>query len=277
MTTAVLLALFAVGLLVGFASGMVGIGGGVLMVPFLYFFYAHPEWSGVHIPADSQAAVAHATSLFIIVPTAIRGTLKYHEVGLVKWRAALIIAAASMVSAMGGAWLAVRLPADVLRIGFGLLLLASSVQMILFEPKAKQRGSRFVLLGSILTGVLVGLLSALLGVGGGFIAIPMLIYVVGLGLERVAATSLAIIVFASISGVITYMVSGWGSPIMPPGSLGYIHVLAAVPMLIGAAVSVGWGTYANQRLPARWLKRIFATLFAILGIDLVVTNVPWFG
>ena len=277
MTAVVLLALFVVGLAVGFVSGLVGIGGGVLMVPFLYLFYAHPEWSGVQIPESMHSAVAHATSLFIIVPTAIRGTLKYHQVGLVNWRAALVIAGASMISAIGGAWLAVRLPGEVLRIGFGLLLLASSLQMLLFRPEAPRRPSRFVLLGSIVTGVLVGLLSALLGVGGGLIAIPMLIYVVGLGLERVAATSLAIIVFAAISGVATYIVSGWGEPAMPPGSIGYVHILAAIPMLLGAAVSVGWGTRANQRLPVHWLKRIFATLFAVMGIDLIITNLPWLG
>lgn len=277
MAAAVLLVLFGVGLFVGFISGLVGIGGGVLMVPFLYLFYAHPEWSGIEIPVEMQAAVAHATSLFIIVPTAIRGTLQYHKVGLVQWPAALVIAGASMISAVGGAWLAVRMPDDLLRFGFGLLLLASSIQMIAFKAEADREPSRFILSGSVLTGILVGILSAMLGVGGGLVAIPMLIYVVGLKLDRVAATSLAIIVFAAISGVATYIVSGWGDPSMPPGSLGYVHVLAAVPMLIGAGISVAWGARANQKMPTRWLKRIFAGLLAIMGLDLIITNVPWFG
>ena len=67
MTAAALLALIVVGFAVGFLAGLVGIGGGVLIVPFLYFFYAHAAWSGVSIPPALHATVAHATSLFIII------------------------------------------------------------------------------------------------------------------------------------------------------------------------------------------------------------------
>jgi len=117
------------------------------------------------------------------------------------------------------------------------------------------------------------LLSAMLGVGGGLVAIPMLIYVVGLEITQVAATSLAIVTFAATSGMITYVVSGWGTPGLPPGSLGFVHVAAALPMLAGSVISVRWGTIANQRLPARTLRVIFAILFILLGVQLLVENV----
>jgi hypothetical protein len=272
MGATVLLALFGVGLAVGFLSGLVGIGGGVLIVPFLYFFYAHSAWSGAAVPGGLEAAVAHATSLFIIVPTAIRGTIAYHRSKVVAWRVALPVAVASVVAAVVGARTALALPEAVLKLLFGLLLIASGVQLIRKPATGIRRDRRVTVFRSAATGVLVGLLSAMLGVGGGLVAIPMLIYVVGLEITQVAATSLAIVTFAATSGMITYVVSGWGTPGLPPGSLGFVHVAAAVPMLAGSIISVRWGAVANQRLPARTLRLIFAILFILLGVKLLVEN-----
>src|SRR5688500_12475290 len=98
MSPLILLALVLVGLLVGFTSGLVGIGGGVLIVPFLYFFYTNPAWTAASIPTELHTLVAHATSLFVIVPTAIVGIRSYDKAGLVIWRAALPIAALSAIA-----------------------------------------------------------------------------------------------------------------------------------------------------------------------------------
>lgn len=278
MPAILLVALFGVGLAVGFVSGLIGIGGGVLIVPFLYFFYAHPEWGGGAMEPSLAAAVAHATSLSIIVPTAVRGVLRYHRSGLVAWRAALPIAAASVVAAVVGARLALVLPAPVLKLGFGVLLVASAIRMTRSGGGGEfAAAATFSPVRCAIAGLLVGLLSALLGVGGGIIAIPILIHVVGIGYDRVAATSLAVVMFAAASGVTTYVASGWGAPGLPPGSLGYVHVLAAVPMLLGSMISVTLGVHVNQRLPARGLRWIFAILLLVMGIRLIAENVGAVG
>ncbi len=75
--------------LVGVVSGLVGVGGGIIMVPLLYLLFAHPEWSGVILPGQYHAVVAHATSLFVIVPTASMGILASPRSRLVEWRVAL--------------------------------------------------------------------------------------------------------------------------------------------------------------------------------------------
>src|SRR5215211_5537269 len=106
MTVAALVALAVVGVAVGFLAGLVGIGGGVFIVPFLYFFYSHATWSGVELAPALHATVAHATSLFIIVPTAAVGTATYARSQLVVWRAALPVAVFSVASAALGAVLA---------------------------------------------------------------------------------------------------------------------------------------------------------------------------
>ncbi len=274
MTATVLLTLFAVGLAVGLVSGLIGIGGGALIVPFLYFYYAHPRWSGVQVAPGLEAAVAHATSLFVIVPTAIRGTLSYRRAGLVAWRAALPVAAASVVSAVVGARLALVLPEQALKLGFGVLLTLSAVQLLRggAAAEARARGGR-ALWKSLATGFAVGLFSALLGIGGGIIAIPLLMYLVGIELRKVAATSLAIVMFSATAGTLTYALSGpESSALVPEGTLGYVHVAAGLPILAGSILSVRWGAALNQRLPARQLRALFAVVFLLMGLHLIAAN-----
>lgn len=272
MTIAVLLALALVGLAVGFASGLVGIGGGVLIVPFLYFFYAHPSWSHVILAPALHTTVAHATSLFVIIPTAILGTRSYAKAKLIVWRAAIPIALVSIVSAVAGARAALIAPGPVLRIGFGVFLLAIAVQLMLARKETEGRPLRLnapIVLG---TGLVVGFLSGLLGIGGGAVAAPLLIHVIGIRLKQTAATSLAIVGVAAIAGTMTYALSGLHIQGMPPGSFGYVHASAALPILLGSLISVRWGTLVNQRLQTETLRHVFAAFFCVLGIYLIASN-----
>jgi uncharacterized protein len=272
MTIAALLALAVVGCAVGFLAGLVGIGGGVLIVPFLYFFYGHAGWSGVDLPQSLHATVAHATSLFIIVPTAVVGTLTYARAGLVAWRAVLPIAGFSMIAAAAGALVAARVPQETLRLGFGVFLVFTAANLIAPRPQSSGGPLRLSMPLAALTGGLVGILSALLGVGGGLVAIPLLIYVVRLDVEQVAATSLAIVVLAATSGTLTYVLAGLGAENLPMGSIGYVHIAAALPMLPGAMLAARLGAKANQRMDPRHLRWTFAAMFLVLGVRLVINN-----
>lgn len=272
MAPPALVALAGVGLAVGFLSGLVGIGGGVLIVPFLYFFYGNPELAGAEVAPGLEVSVAHATSLFIIVPTAVVGTLTYARAKLVAWRAVVPIALFSIAAAAAGAHLALVLPAEVLKLGFGLFLLVTGVQLIVRKGGTHERPLRLTLPVTAATGVLIGLLSAMLGVGGGVVAIPMLLYVVRLDLQRVAATSLAVVAFAALSGTITYIVNGLGQEGLPPGSLGYVHITAALPILVGSLLAVRFGARANQRVNRRTLRLVFGGLVIVLGARLVLAS-----
>lgn len=274
MTAAALLALIVVGFAVGFLAGLVGIGGGVLIVPFLYFFYAHAAWSGVSIPPSLHATVAHATSLFIIIPTAMAGTATYARNGLVAWRTALPVAVFSMVLAAVAAKLATSMPPEVLKVAFGTFLVLTGIQLLTRRAARVSGPPRSNLVAAGATGALVGIFSALLGVGGGLVAIPMLMYVVRLDIRHIAATSLAIVAFAATAGTVTYMLTGAGTMGLPPGHVGYVHVAAALPMLPGAVLAARWGARLNQRLDARKLRWIFAVMFAALGANLVIRNFP---
>ena len=273
MSAEALLALGAVGLAAGLVAGLVGIGGGVLMVPFLYFVYGHGSWSGVALAPETEAVVAHATSLFVIVPTAVRGSLAYHRAGLVEWRVVLPVGLAAAAAAVGGARLALLLRPEALKLAFGLFLLGSAAKLVWGAGGAGGAGRLrlgWARVGA--TGIAVGLLSALLGVGGGLVAIPLLVHVVGLELRRVAATSLGVVACAAVAGAATYVMAGWGAPGLPPGSLGYVHVAAAFPMLVTSLWAVGLGARINRRLRGRALAWLFGALFAAIGLGLVVDN-----
>jgi uncharacterized membrane protein YfcA len=270
MDPAALAGFIGVGLAVGFTAGLVGIGGGVLMVPFLYFVYdASVTGASWNLPADLHATVAHATSLLVIVPTAALGAWAYNRTGHLSWRTAVPIGLSSVVGGILGARVAILLPADLLKVAFGLFLLATAVQLTRERRGGGDRPLRLSPAVTIPTGLTVGLFSALLGVGGGLVAIPLLLYVVGLSIEKVAATSLAVITFAASAGTLTYIVSGLGDPGLPDGSLGYVHALAGLPLMAGSVLTVQLGARVNRRTNVKTLRMIFAILLFVLGLRLL--------
>jgi hypothetical protein len=259
---------------VGLVSGLVGVGGGIVMVPLLYLLLAHPAWSGIGVPLALQAVVAHATSLFVIVPTALAGIHAYHRAGLVAWRVALPMAATATLAALAGVQVAIRLPPEVLKATFGLFLMASGLNLLRasrWEGKAVQnpRTSAAV---AVLGGLLIGFVTSLLGVGGGIVAIPILIYLVRLEMRKVAATSLGVVVFSGLTAALTYGVTGWHHPDLPPGSLGYIFLPAGLALLPGAISTARLGARLNQRMKDRALKLLFGAVFLLVGLRLFLEN-----
>lgn len=248
--------LFATGAAVGLLSGLTGIGGGVLMVPLLYAYY------GATVSADSVPVVAaHATSLAVIAPTALVGAWRYGRGGVVAWRVAAAMGAGAAATAALFALTAVRVPGDVLRGGFAAFLLAVAWSFV--RPGRAPHdgeGGRAAAgpAGLAVAGGTVGAMSALLGVGGGVVAIPLLQSVARLPLRQIAPTSLAVIAPAAAAGALVYSLTPAAG--MPPWSVGLVHAGAALPLLVGSLVFVGPGTRLHARVPDRALRLGFAAL-----------------
>ena len=261
-------AALAVGLLVGIVSGLTGIGGGVLMVPFLYFLYAR-----LAIPASDATVLAHATSLAVIVPTAARGVLAYRGSHLVNWRSAMTLAAASAVSAALSARVAVRVPSEALRAGFGCFLLLVAADLLLRREKlgTVPLEGRASLVWAALLGLPIGALSALLGVGGGIVATVGMYYILRLRLEAIAPTSLAVIIVTASAGSLSYLFTA--APPLPFGwVVGHVDFGHALPLALGSVFAAPLGVRLNRRLPVDTLRRIFALLLLVIGADLVWRN-----
>ncbi len=262
-------AALAVGLLVGLLSGLTGIGGGVLMVPFLYVLYAR-----LAVPASDATLLAHATSLTVIVPTALRGLVGYRGHGLVRWREALILAAAAAVTAAVCARLAVHVPAQALRTGFGAFLVVVSFDLMRHKarPAAPLEGRASAVLAALI-GVPIGALSAFLGVGGGIVATIGMYYVLRIGFESVPPTSLAVIVVTAAAGSLSYLFTAPVAPLPFGGVVGHVDFGHALPLAAGAVVAAPLGVRLNRRLPVATLRRVFSILLLLIGLDIVWENV----
>ena len=260
----------------GAVSGLLGIGGGVLIVPFLYLLIGGVGWSGVDVLPEHEAALAHATSLALIVPTALSGLVAYRRRGLVVWSAVVPLGMGAALTAVLGARVAIELPSLLLKTLFGAFLVFMAWRLAVgraapetAETPANGRVRWPAALGG---GGAVGFMSALLGVGGGVVAIPILIQWVRMDLERVAAASLGIITFAAVAGTLGYAVAGWGVEGLPAGSAGFVHLPLLAAMLPGALLMAPVGAAWNHQMPTRVLRRVFSFFLLLMGVGLLATN-----
>jgi len=264
-----------VGGAVGVVSGLLGIGGGVLVVPFLYLLMAGTIAGGLTVLPEHQAALAHATSLALIIPTAVSGLISYHRRGAVVWRVVFPLALGAVGAALVGAQVAARLPSISLKLAFGGFLLLMSWRLAsgrdgaggLDAPEARISWGAGVVGGSG-----VGFLSALLGVGGGIVAVPVLVRWAKLDLHRVVPASLGIISMAALAGTVGYAWAGWGVEGLPPGSLGFVHLPILAALAPGAVLFAPLGARWNRALPTEALRRVFALLLFLIGARLVWVN-----
>ena len=261
-------AALAVGALVGLISGLTGIGGGVFMVPFLYLLYEKLGTSHAN-----ATAMAHATSLAVIVPTAIRGLYGYRNRGLIQWRAAMPLAFTGMITAAIVAGFASHVPANTLRLGFGIFLVVVSFDLMLRTSSADdmpdQSAKHFI--GSLVLGVPVGALSALLGVGGGVPATMGMHYLLELPFRVIVPTSLAVIMMTGAAGSISYLFQPL-SGVPFTGVVGHVDIRHGLPLAVGAVIFAGVGVKLNKRIPVLTMRRLFGVLLLGIGTTLIIQN-----
>jgi uncharacterized protein len=219
----------------------------------------------------------------VIVPTSLLGTWRFHRHRLVVWRAAVPIGVAAALAAVLASRVAPMADPRLLRVGFGVLLLASAWRLLRSRgpvpsadaPEALPRELRLSRPVTVGVGGAMGFFSALLGVGGGIVGIPLLLGVVRMDLRRVAATSMAIISVTSLAGAAAYMLSLPAATLRPGWSAGYVDLPVALVMSAGTLLSVALGASLNRRLDPRALAVVFAVLFAVVGTRLLAGNLRW--
>ncbi len=270
MTPEALAASAAFGFFGGGLAGLFGIGGGAVLVPFLYTVLDAPGWSGLEIPEGAVVVVAHATSLAVIVPTSLAALWGYHRSGGVPWSIVARMGGAAAVAAVLASRLAPELPEVVLRGGFTLFLYAVGIRMLVGTRAAEiralqeeRRGLAFLVLG----GIAAGLLSSLLGVGGGLLAIPFLVYGVRIDLTKLAAASMGVVALSATSGAVSYALAD-APPSMPSGAVGLILLPLALALVPGAIIGARLGVRLNRRLGADRLRVLFALLLLVLATRL---------
>ena len=239
------------------------------MVPFLYVVYGR-----LGLDPSDGTTLAHATSLAVIIPTALRGLQRFRGSGLVQWRAALPLALVAGVSAAVTAPFAAQLPGQSLRVAFGAFLVLLSLDLLVLRgatveviPEAKKRH----IVAAALMGLPVGALSAALGIGGGVPAGAGMHYLLKLPFRVIAATSLVVILVTAIAGTASYLFV----PSILSSShwvVGHVDFEHGLPLAIGAVAAAPLGVSYNKRAPVLVLRRIFGVLLLVVGALLLIRN-----
>ena len=246
--------LAALGLTTGFLAGLLGIGGGMLMVPFLTYILGVQQ-----VAPDLAVKMAIATSMATILFTSLSSVRAHHQRGAVRWdlvaRLAPGIVLGGAVASLGvfallkGAWLAIF---------FGLFVGFSAIRMFLDRTPAATRQMPGTA-GQVTAGSVIGFFSGLVGAGGGFISVPFMTWC-NVPIRNAVATSAALGFPIALSNVAGYVIGGQTVAGLPPASLGYIWLPALAVIAACSVLTAPLGARAAHRLPVRQLKRIFASL-----------------
>jgi uncharacterized membrane protein YfcA len=257
MTPVLVVALLVLGACTGLAAGLLGIGGGMLMVPFMSMLLDH-----IGFPHDEVVKVAIATSLTTIVFTSASSVRAHHARGAVRWDIVRALAPGILAGSLLAAHFAHVVPGRALAAFFGLFIGWSAIRMLVGRPPAPDR----TLPGApalAAAGATIGALSALLGAGGAFITVP---YLVRRNVPTIAAvaSSAACGFPIALAGAVGYAWAGRDLA-LPAGTVGYVYLPALAAISVASMTTAPLGARLAHRLPTRTLKRIFAGLLAALA------------
>ena len=247
-----------VGCVAGVLAGLLGVGGGLVIVPMLGFCLAR---EGV-----SPGAIMHmalATSMASIMFTAVSSAWAHHRRGAVEWSVVRRIVPGVLLGTFLGSCVAARLPTGFLKGFFVVFLFYVAVQMLVGgKPKPSCEFPGWA--GMLGVGGLIGGVSSLVGIGGGTLSVPFMVWC-NLAVHRAIGTSGAIGFPIALGGTIGYLYNGWHAPDLPPLALGFVYLPALAGIVCASVLTAPLGARLAHSLPVPRLKRAFAVLLLIMG------------
>ncbi len=259
-----IIALLVTGIGVGFASGLLGVGGCFIMVPVQF-------WVLKSIGVDPTIAIriAFGTNLLVVLPTAFSGAMTHHKKGAVLWKAGVILGITGAIGAFLGAFIASHIPGSFLKAGFGLAVILGAIRMLTAKPpKIEQEPSKSTAL-LVLWGFPLGIVSGIIGIGGGVLMVPIMVFFLHFKMHQAVGTSTALMIFTAIGGAISYLINGLGIQGLPPYSTGYLNWLQWI-LLAGCSIPMATiGARVAHRLPGQKLKYIFITVMFYMGMKMI--------
>lgn len=251
----------AVGAAAGLLAGLLGVGGGLVIVAALV--WALPSQG---VPAAAVMHVALATSLASILATSLSSTRAHQRRGSVLWPTVRMLVPGLLLGGVLGALLADRLPDLVLRLGVAAFCLLAAVQLAT-RRAAPDVGDGSVPRGDGLLawGVAIGALSALVGIGGGSMTVPLLV-TKGVRAVRAVGTSAACGFAIALASAAGYVIGGADAQGLPPGSWGYVYLPAAAGIAVASVLLAPAGAALAHRLRGQVLQRVFAGFLLLMGV-----------
>jgi uncharacterized membrane protein YfcA len=250
--------LLLLGLATGFLAGLLGIGGGMLMVPAVTWVLERKGFPPEHI-----VKMAVATSLATICFTSISSVRAHHKRGAVLWPVAVALTPGILLGAALGAQIAVAMPTKVLSMLFALFVAFAATQIFL-DRKPKPSRTLPGTPGMVAAGGGIGILSALVGAGGAFVSVPFMQWC-NVKIHNAVATSAALGFPIALAGTLSYVWAGRDLPQMPPGALGYLYWPGLVVISLASMTMAPLGARTAHRMDIRPLKRVFAVVLYCLA------------
>jgi len=258
-----IIALLVTGIVVGFASGLLGVGGCFIMVPVQY-------WVLTAIGVDPTIAIriAFGTNLLVVLPTAFSGAMTHHRKGAVLWKAGVTFGIVGAVGAFFGAFVASHLPGNVLTMAFGMAVILGAIRMLTAKPPQITEEPSDSLALFILWGIPLGIVSGIIGIGGGVLMIPVMVYFLRFKMHQAVGTSTALMIFTAAGGALSFLINGLGVDGLPPYSTGYLNWVQWI-LLAGCSIPMAVvGAKAAHLLPAKQLKYIFIVVMLYMGLKM---------
>ena len=248
----------ATGIFAGFLAGLLGVGGGLVIVPVLAFIFAAQDF-----PAAQIMHLALGTSLASIMFTSISSLRTHHAHGAVNWRVVRDIAPGIVAGTLGGTVVAAQLSTTFLKVFFVVFLYYVATQMILnIKPKPSRELPGKV--GMFGAGSVIGAVSSLVGIGGGTLSVPFMTWC-NVRLHQAIGTSAAIGFPIAAAGAAGYVANGWALGTLPAYSLGFVYLPALAGLVAASVLTAPFGARLAHRLPVARLKKFFALLLYALG------------
>lgn len=252
-----------IGAIAGMASGLFGIGGGVVVIPALSAVFARYTV----IPSSYVMQMTVGTSLAVMIFTAASALYAHHKRQAVRWDMFQIMLPGLIAGSILGAIIAHFLPSSYLRIIFGIFLIYVSYRLIMptsVDIQTKQCSLIFIRLSALL----IGIFSSLLGVGGGTLLVPFLLRC-QLEMRNAIGTSVACGLIIGIVATVSFMLTGLSSIQHINGSTGYIYWPAFAGIVITSMLLAPIGAILAHRLPKELLKRVFGWFLLLFACDML--------
>ncbi len=247
------------GILVGIIAGLFGVGGGLIIVPALAAIFSYLGYN-----PSSIMHLAIGTSLATIIFTSISSIWAHNKRAAVLWPVVKKLAVGIMLGAIAAGLVADLIPSKALQWFFAFFELYVAFQMLLnIKPDASRQlpGNA----GMFGAGTIIGSVSSFVGIGGGTLTTPFLMWC-NIPIHKAIATSAACGLPIAVAGTIGFIISGWGEPTLPQHSLGYIHLPSLLGIISTSILFAPMGAKLAHRLSVKPLKRIFAGFLFLLAI-----------
>jgi len=251
------------GAFAGTVAGLLGVGGGLIIVPVLVFVFA-----GENIPPPLIMHIAIGTSLATIVVTSVSSMRAHHQHGAVIWSVFGWLSPGIVIGALLGAAIADQLSSQGLRTFFGIFELGVALKMGFGANPASHRKLPGMT-GMAIAGVIIGTVSAIVGIGGGILTVPFLSWC-NVSMRQAVATSAACGLPIALAGTVGFILTGMNENSLPEWSTGYVFWPAVAGVTAASMMFAPLGARLAHTLPIAILRRIFALFLAILGVRMLI-------